>query len=174
METVYLALGSNLGDRASNLRSARQALTPAFAVEACSPVYETEPAYVLDQPRYFNQVCRATTALAPLDALRQLKAIETGLGRVSGRRFGARLIDLDLLMYGEVVLDTTELVLPHPRMAERPFVLVPLAELAPTVIHPRLGLTIAELRDRLGDTGRAVWRVPDADQPKAGPQPDGS
>ena len=157
METVYLALGANLGDRAANLAAARQALAPQFILEVCSPVYETEPAYVLDQPRFLNQVCRAQTALEPLPALRQLKAIEAELGRTAGRRFGPRLIDLDLLLYGATLMETPELTLPHPRLAERAFVLVPLADIAPDLAHPRLGLTIAQLRARLGDTRQAIW-----------------
>ena len=162
METVYLALGTNLGDRAVNLRQARRALRPHFSLEVCSPVYETEPAYVLDQPRFLNQVCRASTPLEPLAALRQLKAIEAELGRTAAPRFGPRLIDLDLLLHGAALMETPELTLPHPRLAERPFVLVPMADIAPDLVHPRLGLTMAQLRDRLGSTRDAVWPAPDA------------
>jgi 2-amino-4-hydroxy-6-hydroxymethyldihydropteridine diphosphokinase len=157
---VTLALGSNLGDRAENLRHARRALAPDFQLGACSRLYETEPAYVLDQPRYYNQVCQATTSLAPLEALHRLKALESQLGRVPSTRFGPRLIDLDLLFYDDQVLDTPELVLPHPRLAERPFVLVPLTEIAPNQVHPRLGVTVTELLQRLGDTRQAIWPVP--------------
>lgn len=155
--TVYLALGTNLGDRADNLRRAIAALPPDFEVQAVSPIYETEPAYVLDQPRFYNLVCRAVTGLEPLAALRRLKALEGELGRVSERRYGPRLIDLDLLLYEAVRLDTPELTLPHPRLAERAFVLVPLADLAPDLVHPRLGVTIQALRDRLGDTSAQLW-----------------
>src|SRR5947209_17335418 len=105
MARVMLALGSNLGDRAANLRLARQALAPDFVLGACSGVYETEPAYVADQPRYYNQVCTATTNWPPLEALHRLKSLETSLGRVPGERFGPRLIDLDLLFYDDQVLD---------------------------------------------------------------------
>jgi 2-amino-4-hydroxy-6-hydroxymethyldihydropteridine diphosphokinase len=144
MALVTLALGSNLGDRAENLRTAHRALAADFSMRACSRVYETEPAYVYDQPRYYNQVCQAGTALPPTAALHRLKSIEAELGRVPGTRFGPRLIDLDL-------------ILPHPRLAERPFVLVPLAELAPNLVHPRLKVSVAELLARLGDTQNAVW-----------------
>src|SRR5258707_9056920 len=169
MALVTLALGSNLGDRAENLRHARQALTRDFLLGTCSRLYETEPAYLLDQPRYYNQVCQAATSLAPLAALRRLKALESQLGRVPSARFGARLIDLDLLFYDDQVLDTPELVLPHPRLAERPFVLVPLAEIAPGLVHPVLGVPVAELLRRLGDTSGAIWpAVPLARSLKAG------
>jgi len=159
MALVTLALGSNLGDRAENLRQARQALAPDFRLSACSRLYETEPAYVTDQPRFYNQVCQATTDLAPMAALRRLKALEAQLGRQPSARFGPRLIDLDLLFYDDQVLDSPELTLPHPALAERPFVLVPLAEIAPNLRHPRLGLTVAELLARLGDTHGAIWPV---------------
>ena len=159
MALVTLALGSNLGDRADNLSRARQALAPDFQMDACSRVYETEPAYLVDQPRYYNQVCQATTSLAPVEALRRLKALELQLGRVPSVRFGPRLIDLDLLFYDEQVLDTPELVLPHPRMEERPFVLVPLAEIAPDRVHPRLRVPVSELLRRMGDTRDAIWPV---------------
>ena len=161
MALVALALGSNLGDRAENLRRARQALAPDFLLGACSRVYETEPAYVLDQPRYYNQACQATTTLSPMAALQRLKTLESQLGRVPTVRFGPRLIDLDLLFYDDQVLDTPNLVLPHPRLAERAFVLVPLAEIAPNLVHPQLGVTVSELLQRLGDTRQAIRPVSD-------------
>jgi 2-amino-4-hydroxy-6-hydroxymethyldihydropteridine diphosphokinase len=160
METVYLALGSNLEDRAANISRAVQALPPDFNVIDLSPLYETEPAYVLDQPRFYNQVCRATTALSPLPALHRLKVLEAELGRQPGQRFGPRLIDLDLLVYDDLVLDLPELTLPHPRLAERPFVLVPLVEIAPNLVVPGTGVNVTDLLVRLGDTGRSIWRVP--------------
>src|SRR5258707_10869816 len=157
MAIITLALGTNLGERLENLRRARQALAPDFQLSACSRIYETEPAYVADQPRYYNQVCQAATSLSPLAALRRLKALETLLGRTPSARFGPRKIDLDLLFYDDEVLETPELVLPHPRLAERPFVLVPLAEIAPELVHPVLGVTVAELLRRLGNTRAAIW-----------------
>lgn len=159
--TVYLALGANLGDRAGNLRRALAALAPSFAVTAISSCYETAPAYVLDQPPFYNLACRATTALEPLPALRELKRIEAALGRAPGPRFGPRVIDLDILFYDDLVLATPALSIPHPRIAERPFVLVPLAEIAPDLVHPTLGRSIVELRDSLADPWRDMRRVED-------------
>ncbi|NTV62777.1 MAG: 2-amino-4-hydroxy-6-hydroxymethyldihydropteridine diphosphokinase [Oscillochloris sp.] len=156
---IYLALGANLGDRAENLGRALRALAPAIGVECVSPCYETAPAYVLDQPRFLNVVCRATTTLDPLGVLRCLKTIEAAIGRTAGLRFGPRLIDLDLLLYGELLLDTPELTVPHPRIAERGFVLVPFADIAPDLIHPLLGVSIAALRDRLPDAREGMRRA---------------
>jgi 2-amino-4-hydroxy-6-hydroxymethyldihydropteridine diphosphokinase len=164
MPTIYLALGTNLGDRAENLRRALAALPPAFTVEAASPIYETAPMYVTAQPNFLNMACRAQTALLPLEALRALKLLETALGREADIRFGPRLIDLDLLFYEDLVFQSPELALPHPRLHERAFVLVPLADIAPDFVHPVLKQTISALRDQLGDAKDSVWLAPlDAD-----------
>jgi 2-amino-4-hydroxy-6-hydroxymethyldihydropteridine diphosphokinase len=139
---VYLALGSNLGDRRANLAAALERLREQVAVEAISSLYETEPAYVTDQPRFLNAALYGRTALGPAELLVFVKAIEHALGRLAGPRFGPRLVDIDLLLYGDAVLSTPELTIPHPRMAERPFVLIPLAELAPDLVPPGWGESI--------------------------------
>jgi len=144
--TVYLALGSNLGDRRSNLEAAIARLAPAVRVTARSAVYETAPMYVADQPAFLNMAVQGETELAPDALLAHLKGIEAALGRAAGGvRFGPREVDLDILLYGDEVLATPVLEVPHPRMAERAFVLRPLADVAAGVRHPVLGRTIAEM-----------------------------
>jgi 2-amino-4-hydroxy-6-hydroxymethyldihydropteridine diphosphokinase len=133
---VYLALGSNLGDRHANLSAVVERLHERVAIMALSSLYETEPAYVTDQPRFLNAVLRGRTTLAASALLAFVKRIERELGRVTGQRYGPRVVDVDLLLYGEQTIDTPALTIPHPRMAERPFVLAPLAEIAPELIPP--------------------------------------
>jgi 2-amino-4-hydroxy-6-hydroxymethyldihydropteridine diphosphokinase len=142
---VYFGLGSNLGERDRNLRAALAALATVARLVAVSSVYDTAPLLVTDQPRFHNAVCAGYTSLAPLDLLHRVKAIEHKLGRVEGPRFGPRLIDIDLLFYDHCVIETPELTLPHPRLAERAFVLAPLAELAPDLQHPILHVTVGAL-----------------------------
>jgi len=145
VHVVYLGLGSNLGDRDAHLRAALAALAPYVRIDRVSSVYETAPLHVLDQPDFHNIACRGETRLAPLALLRAAKGIERALGRVPGPRYGPRIIDIDLLLYDEATLETPELTLPHPRMAERAFVLVPLAEIAPEARPPAPGRDIASL-----------------------------
>jgi dihydropteroate synthase/2-amino-4-hydroxy-6-hydroxymethyldihydropteridine diphosphokinase len=154
---VYLALGTNLGDRRANLIRALRALAGrGLTVTALSRVYETEPAYVTDQPRFLNMVVRAETALEPLAVLDMLKTLEADLGRTASVRYGPRLIDLDLLLAGDQVVDHERLALPHPRLHERAFVLVPLAEIAASVVIPGRG-TVGEALAALGEVRDQIW-----------------
>lgn len=151
MATIYLSLGSNLGDRAANLRAAVSGLAGTLAIDSLSSVYETAPMYVTDQPPFLNMAAKAAGVLAPQDLLRLVKALEVRIGRQASRRYGPRLIDIDILFYDDVVLETPQLQLPHPRLAERAFVLCPLAEIAPGLIHPGLGASVDRLLAALDD-----------------------
>ena len=142
---VYLGLGSNMGDRRNNLDRARDYLSQRLRVEKVSSVYDTEPAGNIEQPRFLNLVCEVYTNLAPMELLSLAKGIERKLGRVPGKPDEPRPIDIDILFYDDQIIETPELVIPHPRLTERAFVLVPLAEIAPELVHPVNGKTIKEL-----------------------------
>jgi len=145
MQTVFIGVGTNLGDRLANLRAAIDSLAPEIRVTRESTVYETPPWGFKEQPAFLNMVIEAETSLAPRTLLHHLKEKESALGRVKSFRNGPRQIDLDILFYENLILEEENLTIPHPRLHERGFVLVPLAEITPRFEHPRLKKNIAEL-----------------------------
>ena len=146
MATVYLCLGSNLGEREQNLTEALTLLSQKLNLEKVSSVYETEPLGYKEQPFFLNLVCKASTNLSPGELLHLAKAIEGKMGRVpSGQINAPRVIDVDILLYDTQIIENQDLIIPHPRMTERAFVLVPLAEIAPGFVHPQFSKSIAEL-----------------------------
>lgn len=146
MKITYLGLGSNLGDRRRNLEDAIARLdSPDLRVLRASSIYETEPRDVADQPWFLNQVIEAETSLFPRQLHARAKKIERELGRKPSRPKGPRLIDIDILLFGEAIVSMPELEIPHPRMTERRFVLEPLAELVPELRHPSTRRTIREM-----------------------------
>lgn len=160
-QTVYIALGTNLGDRQANLSQAIVHLQPQVQILACSAIYDTPPWGFTDQPHFLNQVIQGETRLAPLELLNSLKGIETEMGRVKTIQNGPRVIDLDLLFYGDLIMDSERLILPHPRMAGRGFVLLPLADLAPELVHPRSGLRIREMLSEADCSGITQFAASD-------------
>jgi 2-amino-4-hydroxy-6-hydroxymethyldihydropteridine diphosphokinase len=154
---VYLSTGTNLGEREQNLNNALTALSQGIAVSAVSSIYKTEPWGFTDQPAFLNQVVEGATPLSPQQLKSFIKHIESGLGRTPTFQYGPRVIDIDILSYGDLVLDEPDLVIPHPRIAERAFVLVPLAEIAPDWLHPVLRVTVKGLLEKVDCTGVKLY-----------------
>jgi 2-amino-4-hydroxy-6-hydroxymethyldihydropteridine diphosphokinase len=153
MPDVYLSLGSNLGERENNLRTAIKALSKEITLGSVSSLYETDPVGVLDQPYFLNLAVSGETSRPAEELLAAVKRIEDQAGRVPSFRWGPRVVDIDILLYDELTLETPELVIPHPEMNHRAFVLVPLAEIAPAIKPTGFRQTVRELRDELGDKG---------------------
>lgn len=142
---VYLALGTNLGNRAANLKEAIAALSPQMEVKARSKVYETPPWGYAEQAKFLNQVVKVQTYVAPEPLLKHLKRLEVALGRKPTFQYGPRKIDMDILFYDDLILETPALTIPHPHVHERGFVLLPLMDIAPELVHPVQGKTIRDL-----------------------------
>jgi 2-amino-4-hydroxy-6-hydroxymethyldihydropteridine diphosphokinase len=160
LSTIYLLLGSNLGDRARLLQSAVDRIGERIGrLTGASALYETAPWGGIEQPAFLNQVLKVETRLAPEEVLRIILEIEHEAGRVRYERWGARHLDIDILYFGNAVMDTPRLTVPHPRLHERRFTMVPLAEIAPDFVHPLLNKTNAELLEMCSDT-EEVSRYP--------------
>ena len=151
IQTVYLGLGSNMGERAENISFGLRLLSQSVHLDSVSSMYETEPQEYRKQDRFLNLVCKAKTTLSPIQMLVRAKSVEVKVGRVPTFRYGPRVLDIDVLLYGDQVIDTAELTVPHPRMTERAFVLVPLLEIAPDLLHPKQRLKFIDLLDAMND-----------------------
>ena len=159
VSVAYLSLGSNLGDRKINLRRAVKMLPPKVKVDAVSPVYETDPMYFPDQPKFYNVVVRGKTELTPEALLKHVKSIEKAMGRDSDTHNRPRIIDLDIMFYDDLVHKSPDLIIPHLHIAERAFVLVPLNDIAPKFIHPTLKATAKQMLEHISDWKAQVRRT---------------
>ena len=158
---AFIGVGSNVGEKAHNCRKGIEAIHKSedCVVEAQSPLYETEPVYLEGQDWFVNGVARIRTHLDPSPLLERLKIIEHDMGRQPGGvRFGPRILDLDILFYDDLILQGAGLQIPHPKLHERRFVLQPLCDVGPDVVHPVFGQTIQSLLSELKDGGKSVKR----------------
>src|SRR3989338_216963 len=154
---IFLGLGSNVGNREDNLRHAIERLAPEIRLEKQSAIYRTMPMYVKEQPEFLNMTIQAETELSAHEVFQKIDTIQKEMGE--HRKNQPRSIDIDLLFYGNEIIETPELTVPHPKIAERAFVLAPLADIAPDFSHPVLGVAIAELLKLLGDTSKDVRKI---------------
>ncbi|NKQ34495.1 MAG: 2-amino-4-hydroxy-6-hydroxymethyldihydropteridine diphosphokinase [Chloroflexi bacterium] len=153
MRDIYLGLGTNLGNRRRNLERAVLGLASALTVTAVSPIYASEPWGITDQPEFLNICLAGRTAVSPAELLPFIKNLEVELGRQETIKWGPRLIDIDILLYADWIVQSDDLTIPHAFMTERAFVLRPLADIAPDVIHPVNGLTVAEMAAAVDSAG---------------------
>ncbi len=165
LNEAYVGIGSNLGDRSANIGEALRILGQISENITASSIYETTPQGFRSQPSFYNAVCRMWTKLDPFALLASLKDIETRLGRHRTFVNAPRTLDLDILIYGRAVLDLPILTIPHPRMAQRAFVVVPLSEIAPELVHPVLKVTAHSLRTRLSSSGDPIRKIKVASTP---------
>ena len=156
---VFLSLGTNLGDRLKNLTCAIQSLNEFLKIETKSSIYETPPWGVTEQPKFLNQVIKGFTHQPAKELLKSVKKIELSMGRVPSARFGPRLIDIDILIYNDEIVETPDLVIPHPRLLERAFVLVPLTEIAPNLVIPGSGTTASKALSIVESSGITKFPV---------------
>ncbi len=152
-ERIYLSLGTNLGNRELNLETAKEDLLLEVIILECSPIYQTEPWGYLDQPDFLNQVLAVETSLSPHELLEFIKRIEEKIGRKPSVRFGPRIVDIDILFYGDRIVLEEDLVIPHPRLKDRAFVLIPLADLDPDLTYPGTDFSISDLLLNVDLTG---------------------
>ena len=157
-QVVYLGLGSNLGERVTNIESAIQALAPEVEITKVSSLYQTKPWGFLDQPDFLNLVLEGIAILSPFDLLVYLKEIENEIGRKPNFRYGPRLVDIDILLYGDDFIDENRLTIPHKHMKERTFVLVPMAEIAPDLKYPGTEETISDLAGKVDSSGVILYQ----------------
>jgi GTP cyclohydrolase-4 len=150
---VYLSLGTNLGNRLDNLKHALESLKEFCQVVASSSVYETDPWGYEDQPIFYNQVVKIETFLEPLQLLVEIKKIELEMGRIPTFQYGPRLIDIDILLYDKLVMNSPELKIPHPQMKSRAFVLSPLVEIVPDLVLPGEEVDVETLNREIGSSG---------------------